>query len=366
MLPLLTSTVVAVKPRIDATLRWIYQKTFSARDRIAFYDRLAFLLDNNKSLQQAFIDMRHVVTDFGRKHHPCSVLLTDCLSALDEGQGAFEKGLLEWVPVQEATLIGSGMLSGKLSDALRRARQMVEGKKTMVSALFGALAYPCFLLGIVVLMMHMVCEKFIPKLARLVPHEKWDGALSLLTGISEFMVHFEWLLLFGLVALSGLIVWSMGHWVNRKIADRLPPWSVYRAVQGVYFLLNIAALLRVNIPVMQAVHMLGETASPWLERRINETLHYMRQGEHLGLALKSTGYHFPSRDCVNQMMLLTEGVGAENSLEQYADRWLAITIKQVRTTSRYLTGLCFLLVFGYMLLLLLASQDLNTMVNQMG
>ncbi|MGX8941875.1 hypothetical protein ACWWJF_17865 [Symbiopectobacterium sp. Eva_TO] len=77
---------------------------------------LAFLLDNNKSLQQAFIDMRNVVTDFGRKHHPYAVLLTDCLSALDEAQGAFEKVLLEWVAIQEATLIGSGMLSGKLSD----------------------------------------------------------------------------------------------------------------------------------------------------------------------------------------------------------------------------------------------------------
>lgn len=366
MLRSLTSAIVATKPRIAVTARWIYQKTFSAKDRIAFYDMLAFLLDNNKSLQQAFIDMRNVVTDFGRKHHPYAVLLTDCLSALDEGQGAFEKVLLEWVPVQEATLIGSGILSGKLSDALRRASQIVEGKKTMVSALFGALGYPCFLLGIVVLMMHMVCEKFIPKLARLVPREKWDGPLSLLTGISEFIVNFEWLLLFGLLALFGLMAWSMGHWVNRKIADSLPPWSVYRAVQGVYFLLNIAALLRVNIPVMQAVNMLGETASPWLERRINETLHYMRQGEHLGLALKSTGYHFPSRDCVNQMMLLTEGAGAENSLERYADRWLAITIKQVKKKTLWLTALCFLLVFGYMLLLLLASRDLNTMVNQMG
>ncbi|PAU99277.1 pilus assembly protein PilR [Arsenophonus sp. ENCA] len=357
---------IAVKPHINTTIHWIYQKTFSAKDRIVFYDMLAFLLDNNKSLQQAFLDMRNVATDFGRKHHPYAVLLTDCLSALDEGQGAFEKVLLEWVPVQEATLIGSGILSGKLSDALRRASQIVEGKKTMVSALFGALAYPCFLLGIVVLMMHMVCNKFIPKLDRLIPREKWEGALSLLTGISEFMVHFEWLLLFGLLALTALIVWSMGNWANRKIADHLPPWSVYRAVQGVYFLLNIAALLRVNIPVMQAVNMLGETASPWLERRINETLHYMRQGEHLGLALKSSGYHFPSRECVNQMMLLTESAGAENSLERYADRWLQITISQVKKTSRYLTAFCFLLVFGYMLLLLLASSDLNTMVNQMG
>lgn len=84
------------------------------------------------------------------------------------------------------------------------------------------------------------------------------------------------------------------------------------------------------------------------------------------MALKSTGYHFPSRDCVNQMMLLTEGAGAESSLERYADRWLAITIKQVKKRALYLTALCFLLVFGYMLLLLLASRDLNTMVNQMG
>ncbi|WP_235667689.1 type II secretion system F family protein [Candidatus Williamhamiltonella defendens] len=151
--------------------------------------------------------------------------------------------------------------------------------------------------------MHMVCENVIAKLARLVSREKQEGALSLLTSISEFMVHFAWLLLFGLLALSVFIVWSMWHWTRRKIADSMLPWSVCCVVQGVYFLLNIAALLRVNIPVMQAVHMLGETTSPWLEMRINETIHYMRHGEHMGLALKSTDDHFPSRDCVNQMML---------------------------------------------------------------
>ncbi|WP_235667690.1 hypothetical protein [Candidatus Williamhamiltonella defendens] len=59
------------------------------------------------------------------------------------------------------------------------------------------------------------------------------------------------------------------------------------------------------------------------------------------------------------------GTGAENSLEQYADQWLSITIQQVSKTSRYLTRLCCLLVFGYILLLLLASRDLSTLVNQM-
>ncbi|OCQ52561.1 type IV pilin biogenesis protein [Photorhabdus australis subsp. thailandensis] len=356
----------SVDVQVSAVVRWIYRKTFSAKDRIAFYDMLAFLLDNNKSLRQALVDMRNVATDFGKKKHPIAVLLTDCIQALDEGQDALETMLMDWIPVQEATLIGSGVLAGNIADALRRASRIVQGKSEMTSALTGAVVYPAFLLFLVVLMMNLVCNKFIPQLAKLVPREKWQGPLKQLTDISEFFVHHGMVIISILLLLSGLIYWSLGHWQHRKIADLLPPWSVYRSVQGVYFLLNIAALLRVNIQVLNAVKMLGETASPWLETRINETVRYMSQGQHLGLALKSTGYHFPSKDCVNQMMLLTEGSGAENILEHYANRWLEQTIKQVKKKAAYLMALCFLLVFSYMLLLLLATKDLNNLVNQMG
>lgn len=155
--------------RAAAVRRWIYRHTFSAKDRMAFYEQLAFLLDNNRPLQQAFLDMRNVVTDFGRKRHPYAVLLDDFLAAVKQGQGALEQALLAWLPSQEATLIGSGTLAGKLSDSLRRASQIVEGKKAMTSALLAAVAYPGVLLGLVVMMMHMICQKFLPRLSRLVP-----------------------------------------------------------------------------------------------------------------------------------------------------------------------------------------------------
>lgn len=116
--------------RAATVQRWIYRHTFSAKDRMAFYEQLAFLLDNNRPLQQVFLDMRNVVTDFGRKLHPYAVLLDDFLAAVKQGQGALEQALLAWLPSQEATLIGSGILAGKLSDALRRASQIVEGKES--------------------------------------------------------------------------------------------------------------------------------------------------------------------------------------------------------------------------------------------
>lgn len=344
---------------------WLCRHSFSAGDRVAFYDMLAFLLDNEKPLRVALSSMHAVATDTDRRSPPAAVLLTDCIQALDEGE-SIEVALLDWVPVHEATLIGSGVLGGNIAEALRRASRIVQGKSAMTSALTGAVTYPCFLLFLVVLMMNLVCNKFIPQLAKLVPREKWAGSLHWLAWISESVVHHGAFIIVCSLALMVLLYWSLDNWSGRKRADLLPPWSVYRAVHGVYFLLNISSLLRVNIQVMQAVRMLSETASPWLEKRLEATLRYMNQGEHLGRALKSTGYHFPSRECVNQMMLLTEGAGAENILERYADRWLDITIRQVKKKSMYLTGLCFSLVFSYLLLLLLATKDLNHLVNQLG
>ncbi|PUA41486.1 pilus assembly protein PilR [Pseudomonas protegens] len=364
MLKRLRKEPQSVNAPVSPSVRWLYRKTFSAKDRIAFYDMLAFLLDNDKTLQQALMDMRNVATDFGEKKHPYAVMLTDCLNALEDGQSALETTLLDWVPVQEATLIGSGILAGNMADALHRASRLVQAKTDITNALSKALAYPGFLLFIVVLMMNLITHKFIPQLARLIRREKWEGALKYLANISEFFVNNGPLLILAALAVVGLVFWSLENWPGRRRMDAVPPWSVFRAIQGVNFLLNVSSLLRVNIQVLSAVKIIRETANPWLERRLTDTLHYMSQGQHLGLALKSTGHHFPSKECVNQMLLLTDGDGSENILERYADRWLEQTVTQVKKLSVYLTGVCLSLVFSYMSLLLMATQSLNEFMYQ--
>lgn len=360
---LLPSMPFAVQP--SRVVRWLYRKTFSAKDRIRFYDLLAFQLDNNKTLQQAFMDMRDVATDFGSKEHPYAVLLTDFLNALEEGQHAFETVLLDWVPVQEATLISAGFLAGDISSALKRATVLVEAKDAMTAALSGALIYPGFLLSLVILVMNLIVRELIPQLVRLVPREHWGGALKYMTGISEFVVNNGPLLIVVALLVIGLVYWSLGNWASRRWADRLLPWSVFRAIQGVNFLLIIASLLRVNIKVLDAVGLIRETANPWLERRLAETMRYMNKGQHLGLALKSAGYHFPSKDCVNEMLLLTENAGTESVLEKYADRWLTETVKSVKRLAVQLFAGCMVLFFAYLLLLLMTIQDLNQLVNQL-
>lgn len=367
MLHRLQTSLQSVKETATGVNRWLCRHTFSASDRIEFYGMLAFLLDNEKPLRLALSDMRDVATDFGRIKHPSAVLLTDCIHALDEGE-SIAMALLDWVPVQEATLIGAGVLEGKIAESLRRASRIVSGKEEMLSAIKSALMYPGILIMMVIAMMYMVNARFIPQLEKMVPREKWQGAIWWLGNLSQAVIENGIVFILLSIVLAGFVSWSMENYTGklRPHLDLIIPWSLYRIFQGVTFLLNLSALLRVNIQTLDALNIINENASPWLQQRINATRFHIRQGQHLGEALKSTGYHFPSRNCVNQMMLLTAGEGAENILEGYANRWLGQAIKEVRKKALLLTVLCFALVFSYMATLLLAVSQISSLVDSLG
>lgn len=73
------------------------------------------------------------------------------------------------------------------------------------------------------------------------------------------------------------------------------PWSIYQDIQGATFLLNMAALLKAKMTTLNSLNILQEFASPWLSTRLDSIIYRVRQGDHLGLALRQCGYQFPSR-----------------------------------------------------------------------
>ena len=367
MLADVKESLESIKSSLPKWNKWIYQHSFSSSDRIEFYEMLAFLLENEKPLKQALSEMKDVATDFGKKKHPSSVLLTDCIDALSNGD-SIEVALLNWVPAQEAMLIGAGVIEGRISESLRRASRIVEGKSEMVGAIKSAIMYPCVLFVMIITMMYMVNDKFIPKMSQMVPREKWTGAVWLLGNSAEFVIGNGAYFIALTILLIALTYWSMDNYTghSRRFLDKVSPWSLYRIFQGVSFLLNMSALLRVNTQTLNAINIINENASPWMQQRLNATKRFIKQGKHLGIALKQTGYDFPSKECVNQMTLLTDGDGSESVLESYANRWLIQSVKSVKKKALRLTVYCLILVFAYMLLLLIAISQVNDLVQSMG
>ena len=344
--------------------RWIYQHSFSGKDRKAFYEQLAFMLDSNKSVSRAFTEMREIVTDFGQKEHPLAYLLSDCLDAISGHGSTLENTLAEWIPEQEAALISAGYQTGRIADSLRNAITLIDGKQRIVTTVVGACIYPTLLMSVAVATLNIIAQRLVPELAKISPPDNWHGPIAFLAGAASLLenygLDFAVVLLVSLVAIFISLPRWTGRW--RIYADHLPPWSVYRTLQGTVFLLNMASLLKANISTLNAVRLLNRFSSSWMQERLASTENRIQQGEHLGKALKNTGLNFPSKDCVTQLYVLTDSDGYEDIVERYAKRWLEMTITSIERWAKILSAIAMFTNIVFTLTILMAVQQIQSLV----
>ncbi|WP_439412575.1 type II secretion system F family protein [Enterobacter ludwigii] len=342
--------------------RWLAQKTFSTGDRMELYEDLAFQLDNNLKLDNA---MNAIIGSYeGKKPKPPVVLcLEDALRALQEGK-SLDAGLTEWIPRQESAILSAGVQDGRLAEALRRAMMVVEGQGKMKGTLLATLFNPLMQIITTIAMNYMVYSHFLPTLRMLAPPERWTGSVWWLAHISIVLVENAWLLGGLLTVAIAAILWSLPNLTGpvRRVLDRLPPWGIYRDINGVSFLLNFSALMRAQVKTEDALESLSLHATPWLYERLAATRRQVSAGHHLGLALRHAGYGFPSPQAINKLAMMTGNDNAEQIIENFAAVWLAKTVARIERLASRLSLAALLITGGYMALIIMATQSLNTLV----
>lgn len=345
----------------DGLGRWVGQKTFSTNDRMTLYEDLAFLLENNQKTEDAIAGLQRTRR---RKNDPVLLCLNDVRHALTRGRG-LDAGLAGWVPPQETTILRAGRAAKDLRGALLRAIDVVKGIGEMKTTALVNLTYPAMLLTGTFYMMKMVHERFLPRLEQLSPADSWNGWMWWLGTITHFFVDNRYLLGAALAVFTGWVIWSLprltGH-VRRRVLDHLFPWSLYREIQGVSFLLNLSALLRAQLRTEEALDMLSRNATPWMYERLTATRRQVSRGKHLGQALADSGYAFPSREAIDRLMLLTAGPGGEENIENFARMWLKKSIGRIKRVCQVFQLAGMLATAGYLLLTFLATQDLSAII----
>lgn len=347
--------------RSEGLGRWIGQKTFSTTDRMTLYEDLAFLLENNQKTEDAIAGLQR---SRRRKNDPVLLCLNDVRHALARGRG-LDVGLAGWVPSQEATILRAGRLAKDLRGALLRAIEVVKGVGEMKTTALVNLTYPLMLLAGTFYMMQMVSEHFLPRLEQLSPSESWTGWMWWLGAITHFFVDNRYYLGAGLAAFTAWVIWSLPRLtgtVRRRVLDHLFPWSLYREVQGVAFLLNLSALLRAQLRTDEALDMLSRHATPWMYERLTATRRQVARGKHLGQALADSGFAFPSREAIDRLILLTAGPGGEDNIENFARMWLRKAIRRIKRVCQAFQLAGMLATAGYLLLTFLATQDLSSII----
>ncbi|QLH61913.1 type II secretion system F family protein [Serratia symbiotica] len=345
----------------------LVRATFSGQYRQPFYETLRFLLENRKALKDALTMIGDVHTDFGTRWHPYHELVQDCVEGLKDNRPgrALQDVLAVWAPVEEAALISAGMETGSIPRALMQADKLIVARRRILTQVIFASVFPTALVILSAGLLSVNNLALVPSMSKISDPERWTGALGMMNGVAQWTGDWGMMAAGATAGIMLLAFWSLPRWRGRlrRVADYLLPWSVYSDLQGAVFLMNIGALLGAGVPELKGLQTLHGFASPWLQERIEAAMDCMSEGNSLGLALRNSGYDFPSREAVNYLSLLDEGDSAADLISNYADRWLEQALSRVARRANVTKLFSLVLIMSFFLLILqmvMQIQEMNT------
>ena len=259
---------------------------FGLKARITLYERLAAFLENNTPIVDTLlrIQMRYKENKDYRAD-----ILGDWLKKLRTG-ASFSDAIQSWVPASEHMLIAAGDRGESLIKGLKEATVMSTASRNIKSAIVSGLAMPVFLLLLLGFMLARFQTDMAPIFKSLLPVNNWSSSAQVLNTFSTFIVNDWWVVLIGFVAFGVASGMSLGRWKGsgRKIADKFPPWSIYRTAQASSFMIGLSSLMRAGVAGFDALRSMHKTASPWMKSHLEKMMGTMRLGgPHSGKALNT-------------------------------------------------------------------------------
>ena len=332
----------------DFTIRMAkFIMKLSQGERLRIYRKLAALLRNRFSLMDALERLQAIASDDGKSPTDSTAVAMGCwMEALQNGL-SFSAALDGWAPQSELLMLSVGDIAN-LEDALTRLIHVVEGTKKMKEPLFSALAYPMFLMIMVVLLIYAVGAYMVPPMVDAVPDLVWAGQAKTLVDLSNWVRHNSLILFAILPIVFTVIAWTLPRWKGRLRAkfDKIPPWNLYRIFVGVSWLLSLSALVNAGTPVSKALRMLRANSSPYLLYRLERALIYVNNGENLGTALALTNLNFPDKEVVGDLQIYAELDNFPVALDMMANEWLDDAVRDIERKAAVLNGFAILLIAG--------------------
>ena len=319
-----------------------------AEDRLEMYRKLSKKKKNRFSLMDALERVYQIASKDGRNPNDTMALaVASWMTEIRNGQ-TFSEALRGWAPSTEILLLSVGDVAN-LEIALQHTVRVVEGMNQMRSTVWGAVAYPLFLMCMVSLLIWGVAKFMVPPMKDAVPNLVWRGVAATLVDLSTFVDKHP-IFLFSVIPVIVLCVMiTFPYWkgAGRATFDKFPPWSIYRGFIGVSWLLALSALVRAGMPVSRAMQSLvGEDATPYLRHRLNRALMFLRNGDNLGEALYHTRLGFPDEEIVGDLRIYAELDTFPEALENLANGWLDSSIRTIAKQAEILNSIAILAIAG--------------------
>lgn len=247
-----------------------FAKKFFAGLRQEFYEDLAEALDDNASLAD---EIGKFAKRARKERDVVAPIYRIWLNRMDDK--SFSQSLIGTVPDADVMILEAAEGAGNMPDGLRFLAKAISATNTMVTSLKRAVSGFIFLSILLITLLAMFSFYGIDIIEQVVPPNAWPWIGQVLRDVARFITG-NWLwILITLVTVSTGYIWSLPNWrgPSRVIADKyLPFYSIYRDFQGALFLVSIAALMRNNVSLTEALDKLLLRANQWLRWHIHTIL----------------------------------------------------------------------------------------------
>ena len=314
--------------------------------RMATARKLASLLRNDFTLMNALSRLEMIESHGGTKpNEPFAIVMREWQKNLERGM-SFSDATRGWVPPEETLLVTSGNLSD-LGVALENVSRVVEGTQRIKRAMLGAIVYPLFLLMLTFGIIILVGIYLVPPLAEIAGDNViWRGMAASLMWVSDVSIKYWYVFLIGFLALVVIIWFSLANWSGRLRTkfDKLPPWNVYKIQMSVGWLMSLSAMVAAGITMPDAMRMLADNANKYLRSILDDALHFIANGDNLGVALNNTGRDFPNTEIIGDLAIYADMNGFDENLGRVANDYLEESVRKMESISSAMNSIGILLV----------------------
>lgn len=308
--------------------------------------KLASLLRNDFTLMDALGRIEMVESYGGKKpHEPFAIVMREWQKNLERGM-TFSEATRGWVPPDETLLLTSGNISN-LVTSLENIGRAVDGTTRIRRAMRGAIAYPMFLLALTFGIIIMVEVYLVPPLAEVGGNDiVWRGTARGLIWMSEFSIKYWFPIVMGFLVVIGLVWVSLANWSGwlRSRFDSFAPWNIYKIQVSVSWLMSLSAMVSAGVTIPDAMRMLADSANKYLRGILERALHFIANGDNLGVALENADRNFPNREIIGDLTIYADMNGFDQNLTSVANDYLDQSIRKMEAISNTLNSVGIMLV----------------------
>jgi type II secretory pathway component PulF len=258
----------------------------------------------------------------------------------------FSDALAKWVPLPEVMSIRAGMKSGDPVTGMRNTIDALDASSSMMSTIIGKLTYPAILLIALCALIFFFSVAILPKIGSVLDPASWPPPAKKLNSMSNFVREDWYIVIAVVVGLAILINWSLPRVVGpiRKILDKIPPYSFYKAFHSANILISLASLMRSGIPYVNALEELAKLSTPYLRKHLNQIIYNMSDGRDIGEAM-DTGLF--STEMMVSIHMMSQNADFQAAINEIGRAAVQRSIDKISTIAGLLNAVALLGVTGY-------------------